>query len=206
MVSDAAQVYSAVFAPELFVLGCIAVLVGYEWRAAGTAGGRLRDLGTRLGVIGLAWLVAFVVYQGLLAVLESVPEWGPDATGSVGLALGMLLIWAVWREREWGIHVRTFALALIAVTVPHLLITPFWDISSHVLYALVPAGYLFLVTVRFAPFVLVGLGMVVARPLAGAHTWPESVGGFALSVVALVVLFHRRSHRADRSRTAGRLT
>lgn len=34
-----------------------------------------------------------------------------------------------------------YALLLVAVTVPHLLVTPFWDISSHVLYTAVPAGY-----------------------------------------------------------------
>lgn len=198
MVTDAAQWYSAAFAPELFVLVCILCLVGYEWREASAAS--LAGLGARIGGIGLGWAIAFVVYQGLPRLVETVPSWGPDATGSAGLGLGMLVIWGCWRVRDWGHLIPEFSLLLLGVTVPHLLITPFWDVSSHVLYAAVPAGYLFLVTVRFVPFLLVGLGMVVARPLAGAHTWPESIGGLVLSVVALVVLVQYRTPEARRPR------
>jgi len=77
------------------------------------------------------------------------------------------------------------SLLLIAATVPHLLITPFWDVSSHVLYAAVPAGYLAVVDRRFVPVLVVPVGMVFARPLAGAHTWPESIGGFVLAGLVL---------------------
>jgi membrane-associated phospholipid phosphatase len=91
--------------------------------------------------------------------------------------------------REWGTVVPGFAALLVGVTVPHLLITPFWDVSSHVLYAVAPAGYLFLVDRRFVPLVVVGLGMVVARPLARAHTWTESIGGLVLASVFLIALF-----------------
>lgn len=198
MITDAAQWYSAVFAPEIFVLVCCLRLVVYEWRGRSSA--TIAGLAARIGVLGLAWGIAFAVYEGVPRLVETVPAWGPDATGSAGLGLGMLVIWGCWRARDWGRFVPEFSLLLLGVTVPHLLITPFWDVSSHVLYALVPGGYLFLVTVRFVPFVLVGLGMVVARPLAGAHTWPESIGGLALSVAALLVLVRYRSPDARRLR------
>lgn len=198
MVAGAARWYAAVFAPEFFVLVCCLCLVGYERRER--SDGSIAGLAARIGVLGLAWTIAFVVYRGLPRLVEAVPAWGPDATGSAGLGLGMLVIWGCWRVRDWGHVIPEFSLLLLGVTVPHLLITPFWDVSSHVLYAAVPAGYLFLVTVRFAPFLLVGLGMVVARPLAGAHTWPESIGGLVLSVVALLVLVRYRSPAARRPR------
>ena len=186
MLVDVAETYSTVFAPELFVLLCALLLIGYEWQT-----GMDRPLGglaARLGVLGLAWVVAFAVYQGLPLVVGTLPEWGPDATGSVGLAVGMGVLWVVWRQRDWGDRLSTFAALLVAVTIPHLLVTPFWDVSSHVLYAVVPAGYLTAVESRFAPLTVVATGMVFARPLAGAHTWPQSVGGLLLGVACLGAL------------------
>lgn len=197
MLADVAQAYSEVFAPEFFVLLCSLLLVGYERREASDRS--LAGLAARIGAVGFGWVVAFVIYRGVPRAVGTLPEWGPDATGSAGLAVGVLAIWLVWRLRDWGPLVPEFALLLVAVTVPHLLITPFWDVSSHVLYAVVPAGYLAVVDRRFAPLVLVALGMVLARPLAGAHTWPESIGGLALSLAFLVVLRRLRPPSERRS-------
>ncbi len=194
MLADAAQTYSAVFAPELFVLLCGLLVVGYEWRQS--VDPTLAGLGARVGVLSLGWVVAFAIYQGVPRAVGTLPEWGPDATGSAGLGVGIALIWLVWRVREWGTVVPGFAALLVAVTIPHLLITPFWDVSSHVLYAVTPAGYLFLVDRRFVPLVVVGLGMVVARPLAGAHTWAESIGGLVLASAFLFALFRTRTPSA----------
>ncbi|UIO99925.1 hypothetical protein Hbl1158_00695 [Halobaculum sp. CBA1158] len=180
-----ASTYSAVFAPELFVLLCGLIALGYEWRRASRRS--LAGLAARIGVLGVGWGVAFAVYQGLPRLLAAAPAWTTDATGSVGLGAGLLVIRGWWRRAGWGAVVPEYALVLVAVTVPHLVITPVWDVSSHVLYAVVPAGVLTLVDRRAAPLVVVALGMVVARPLAGAHTWGESIGGLALGVAALAV-------------------
>ncbi|MFC7018756.1 hypothetical protein ACFQHP_03435 [Halomicroarcula sp. GCM10025743] len=183
MLTEVAQTYSDVFAPEIFVLVCGLLLIGYEWRAVPDRS--LATLGARVATLGVGWAVAFLVYQGVPRLVAHPPTWAPDATGSAGLGLGVLLIWAVWRRRRWGTLVPGFAALLVGVTVPHLLVTPFWDVSSHVLYAVVPAGYLGLVDWRFAPLSALALGMVVARPLAGAHTWLQSIGGLLLGVVFL---------------------
>jgi hypothetical protein len=186
MLTDVARTYSDVFAPEFFVLLCSLLVISYEWRA--DTARSLAGLGGRVGVLGLGWVVAFVIYQGVPRILGDLPEWGTDFTGSAGLGVGILLIWVIWRRRGWGDLVPAFSLVLVAVTVPHLLITPVWDISSHVIYAVVPAGYLSVVDTRFAPVAVVAVGMVAARPLAGAHTWPESVAGLLLSIVVLIGL------------------
>jgi len=141
-------------------------------------------------------------------MFESTPAWAADFTGSLGLGVGILAIWLVWHLLDWGRLVPEFSLLLVALTVPHLVITPFWDVSSHVAYATVPAGHLATVERRFAPFFAVPLGMVFARPLAGAHTWLQSVGGFVLGgafLVGLVVLERRHARDAEdgvASRTA----
>jgi hypothetical protein len=186
MLTDLAQMYSEVFAPEFFVLICSLLVISYEWRA--DTAHSLAGLGVRVGVLGLGWVVAFAIYQGVPRMVGELPKWGMDFTGSAGLGVGILLIWFVWRRRDWGDLVPAFSLLLVAVTVPHLLITPIWDISSHVIYAVVPAGYLLVVDARFAPVAVVAVGMVAARPLAGAHTWLQSIAGLLLSVVVLVGL------------------
>jgi hypothetical protein len=124
------------------------------------------------------------------------PTWGPDAVGSAGLAVGVLVIWLGWRLGDWGPLVPEFCLLLVAVTVPHLVVTPLWDVSTHVLYAAVPAGYATLVDRRFAPLAVVALGMVFARPLAGAHTWPQAVGGLVLAAAFLAAAAVRREPTA----------
>lgn len=186
MLTDVARTYSEVFAPEFFVLICSLLVISYERRTDSERS--LAGLGVRVGVLGLGWVVAFAIYRGVPRMVGKLPEWGPDFTGSAGLGVGILLIWFVWRRRDWGDLVPAFSLLLVAVTVPHLLITPVWDISSHVIYAVVPAGYLLGVNARFAPVAVVAVGMVAARPLAGAHTWLQSIAGLLLSVVVLIGL------------------
>lgn len=186
MLTDIAQTYSEVFAPEFFVLFCSLLAIGYEWRV--DAKRSVVGLGARVSVLSLGWAVALVIYQGVPGLVGTLPEWGTDVTGSAGLGVGVLLIWFVWRLRGWGDLVPGFALHLVGVTVPHVLIAPFWAVSSHVLYAAVPAGYLLLVDDRFAPLFLVAVGMVFARPLAGAHTWLQSIGGLVLSLAFLIAL------------------
>ena len=63
MLGDAARAYSAAFTPELFVLICALLLVGYEWR--GDPDRSPRGLAPRIGVVGVGWALAFAVYEGV---------------------------------------------------------------------------------------------------------------------------------------------
>lgn len=184
-VTEAARTYSTVFAPELFILVCALLLVGTEYRRGRPSS--VRELGPRLGVLGAGWLVGLAIYRGVPLVVGPVPKWVSDSLATVGLVIALGAILVAWRSGAWGGLVPGFAGILVAVSVPHLLITPVWDISSHVLYTVVPAGALAWVDRRFVAIVAVPAGMVFARPLAGAHTWPQSIAGLALGVLALVV-------------------
>ncbi|USZ67360.1 hypothetical protein NGM10_11525 [Halorussus salilacus] len=210
MLTELARAYSAVFAPELFVLVCTLALAAYELRAGSAAtrptrresettrresGSRIASLvarvGPRLLTVVVGWAVAFAIYQSTDLLFDPVPAWGSDLTGSLGVGIGMLLIGVAWWARGWGTHVPRFAAVLFAVTVVHAAVTPFWDASSHVAYTAAPAGYLAVADRRFAPVLAVPVGMVAARPLAGAHTWLESVGGFALAAVFVAAVLVR---------------
>ena len=198
MFTGLARTYSDVFAPEYFVLLCAITLIIYEWRE--TSAGAPRRLAARVGVLGLGWTVGLAIYEGVPAMYDSTPTWAADFTGSLGLGVGVLVIWLVWHRLDWGRLVPEFSLLLVALTVPHLVVTPFWDVSSHVAYATVPAGHLATVERRFAPFFAVPVAMVFARPLAGAHTWLQSVGGFVLGgafLVGLLVLERRQALDAE---------
>lgn len=189
MLTDLAELYSEVFAPEYFVLVCTLALVAYEWRA--TDHSDWTRLGARLATVAVGWAVALAVYESAPLVFDPVPPWGSDVTGSAGLGIGILLIGGVWRARDWGDRVPSFATLLFGVTVVHAAVTPLWALSSHVAYAVAPAGYLVLADRRFAPLLAVALGTVVARPLAGAHTWLQSVAGLALAGAFLAGLSYR---------------
>ncbi|MFW5924328.1 MAG: hypothetical protein ACOCSP_01865 [archaeon] len=182
-----ATVLSEVFAPELFVLYTTVLVVGLElgqreWNWSGLAG--------RVGTIVAAWVAAFVVYEGGSAAFATQVPGGDDVFASVGLILGFLLIGAVWQHRGWGRSMRWFAGILVGTSVVHLLIVPFWDLSSHVLYAGVPSGYLAVADRRFAVLLLVPIAVAWSRISLGAHTVPEAIGGLiaALTVIAVVLI------------------
>ncbi|WP_458210532.1 hypothetical protein [Haladaptatus sp. NG-SE-30] len=142
-----------------------------------------------------AWAVAFAIYNATPQLFATVPAWGPDFVGSLGLGIGVLMIWGFWRLEEWGSIVPEFSMVLLVLTVFHLIITPFWDISSHVAYAAAPAGHLALVDRRFLPYLVIPIGMVFSRPLVGAHTWVQSLGGLVLAAIILIGLFHGQTER-----------
>lgn len=196
MVTELATLYSEVFAPEYFVLVCTLALVAYEWRGSQSSG--LAQVAGRLLTVVVGWAVAFAIYQSTEMMFDPVPSWGADFTGSVGLGVGIAIIGAVWSIRDWGDHVPALAKLLFGLTIVHTVVTPFWDVSSHVAYAVAPAGYLVVANRRFAPLLAVALGMVLARPLAGAHTWLQSVGGLVLAA-GFVLGYRYRVGRTRRS-------
>lgn len=201
-----AQLFSDAFSPEYFVLACTLVLLGTELRPDHRT--RRRTLLARLGVVGVAWGCAFAIYRSTPLFFEQVPTWGTDLIGGLGLAFGFLLIRSAWRARGWGPLVPEFSVLLLSITLVHSVVTPFWDISSHVLYTTVSAGYLSVVERRFGPLLIVPVGMVASRPLVGAHTWLQSVTGFVVAALFVLGLAHLRSRtgRATESRATNTRT
>lgn len=188
-----ADTVATVFAPELFVLLATLLLVGYERR------GDLdpKPLAARLGVVIVAWVVAFAVYQGGPELLgtgvpggdaglagTAVPG-GDDFFAAFGLIVAFAGIALAWRQFEWGSLVPPYALLLVATSLLHLVVVPLWDASSHVIYAAVPVGALVAADRRFAPLLAVPLLLVWSRVATGAHTVDEAVGGLLVAGVVL---------------------
>lgn len=185
MSSELAHAFSAVFAPEVFLLACTVGLVVYEWRRAD----RLPPtaLVPRFTTIAVAWGIAFLLTELPEVLLAAAPAyWVEDLFAGLGLTAGFLLLAGIWRWRNWGPRLPEFAAMLIVLTIGHSLIVPFWDVSGHVLYTAAPVGYFLTLSRRLVPAVAIPGGMVLSRPLAGAHTWAQSIGGAVLAVAFIV--------------------
>jgi hypothetical protein len=200
-----AAAVSTAFTPELFLLLTTLLLVAYERRD----GLSLKPLAARVGVVVGAWALAFAVYQvGPQVAAAGVPganaqsaltafpggetrlavtafPGGDDFFAALGLIVAFAGIGLAWRRFDWGSLLPPYAALIVATSVLHLAIVPFWDASSHVIYAGVPAGALLVVDRRFAPLLAVPPLLVWSRIATGAHTVDEAVGG--LLVAGLVV-------------------
>ncbi|MFW5911491.1 MAG: hypothetical protein ACOCQV_02015 [Halolamina sp.] len=177
----AADVVSTVFTPELFVLVATLLLVGYEWRDRFS----LRSLGTRLGVVVAAWVVAFAVYEGGVQLVGTPVPGGEDFFAALGLIVAFAGIWLAWRRFDWDALVPPYAALLVATSLLHLVVVPLWDTSSHVIYGAVPAGALVATDRRFAPLLAVVPLLVWSRIATGAHTVDEALGGLLVAGVVL---------------------
>lgn len=182
-----AETLSTVFAPELFVLLTTVLLTGYElqrreWSWTGLTG--------RGVVIVVSYMLAFAVYQGVPSVISVQVPGGDDFFASTGLITGFAVIWFAWVRRSWGELIPMYSAVIVATSVVHLVVVPLWDVSSHVVYAAVSAGFLTVADRRFAVVLLVPLGLVWSRVAVEAHSMMESVGGvvFAAVIVAIAVL------------------
>lgn len=176
----AAAVYSTVFAPELFVLLATLLLVGYEWR---TSGWTARTVAVRLGAVVVAWALALAVYQGGPSLVSGPVPGGEDLYASAGLVAGFAVIWLVWSRQSVASAGPRYCLVLVATSVIHAAVVPVWNVSSHVLYAVVPTVYLATVDRRFAVLFVVPLGMVWSRVSVAAHSLPEAVAGLGLGLL-----------------------
>lgn len=192
-----AELYSTVFAPELFVLVATLLLVGYEWRTAGWTG---RTLAARLGAVGGAWALAFAVYRGGPRLVATSVPGGEDFYASLGLLVGFAVIWVAWSRQAAASVGPRYCLLLVATSVIHAVVVPVWDVSSHVLYAVVPTASLATVDRRFAVLFVVPAGMVWSRVTVDAHSLPEAAAGLGLGllVVAGVRLVERRRRPSRR--------
>lgn len=185
--------YPYVFHP-ITVLGVgIAVLIYMEWDGQTAGAGALRRRMGAFLVSGLASMVPTAAYmlatgKGPLQTMAG-NAWQVDALVASGLFVVAGSLWLLWRHYRWGTLVPAAMEALAAVTVPYIALSPVWNVSGHVIIALMPTLYLTLLDRRFWPSLGIPLVMVPNRIILDAHTWAETVGGFVIAAAVVVGLF-----------------
>ncbi|MFB6140501.1 MAG: phosphoesterase [Halosimplex sp.] len=203
LLSRAIELYGYVFHPSTVIGAGALLLIYYERnRQSGERTALWKRVAAFLGagVLGFVPTIAFFLARsGKLAKAFSGSSWRLDMMVASGVFIGAGVTWAVWRRFEWGQLVPGEMLALIAVIPPYAALSPFWDISGHVIFAVVPTLYLALVDRKFLPLVAIPVLMVPMRVFVDAHSLLESVAGF---VVAAVITFGLFSVR--RTATSGR--
>lgn len=189
----AMELYPYVFHP-VTVLGVgMLVLVHREWASQDADRSALwRRIGAFLGagILSVLPTAAYVLVtgQGLFEVTKG-NVWQVDALVGGGIFVVAGVTWFVWRRYDWGDLVPGAMQALAFVTIPYLALSPFWNVSGHVVISLMPTLYLTLVDRRFWPTLAIPVVMVPNRIYLDAHTWAQAIGAFVLTAVLVVGLF-----------------
>lgn len=200
----AMEAFPYVFHPITVLAVGTLLLIYLEWDRWGGARASLwRRIAGFLGagVLSLAPTGAYMLATGSDAfTLTKGNAWQVDALVASGLLIAAGVTWWLWHRYGWGSLVPHAMETLAAVTIPYIALSPFWNVSGHVIIALMPALYLTLVDHRFWPSLAIPVAMVPNRIYLGAHTWAQSVGGFLIA--AVVVLAIRELRTRDTSTVA----
>lgn len=201
LLGRAIDLYGYVFHPITVIgLGAL-LLIHYEWADQSAGRSTLwKRWGAFLGagVLALVPTVAFFVLQrGTLSKAFSGSSWKLDMMVAAGVFIGATVTWAVWRQYDWGDLVPGGMAALVAVIPPYAVLSPFWDISGHVIFALAPTLYLALLDRKFAPLLAIPVVMVPTRVIVNAHSTLESVAGFVVAAAIVVAVYLWRSPDSD---------
>ena len=193
LLQQANQAFPYVFHP-ITVLGVgILVLIHHEWARQGVDRSALwHRVGGFLGagVLALAPTVAYFLVTGRDVIQATKgPGWTMDALVAVGLFIVAGVTWYLWVRFDWGELVPGAMQALALVNLPYAALSPFWDISGHVIIALMPTLYLTLVDRKFWPALLVPVLMIPNRVTLNAHTWAQSIAGFLVAAAVVVGLY-----------------
>jgi membrane-associated phospholipid phosphatase len=195
--------YPYVFHPITVLGASILVLIHHEWARQGADRSALRRRMAGFlaaGVLGLVPTVAYFAITGIDPIKASVGNsWRMDALVASGMFIAAAATWVAWRRFDWGSLVPGAMVTLAAVTVPYVALSPFWNVSGHVITSLMPTLYLTLVDRKFWPLLAIPVVMVPNRLYLGAHTWAQSVGGFLIAAAITLGLYWMQTGRSLRS-------
>jgi membrane-associated phospholipid phosphatase len=192
-VGTAMELYPYLFHPSVVIGAGALVLVRYEWaRQDAETSALVRRIGAFIGAGILSLLptlaYALVTGQGLFEVTKG-NVWQVDALVAGGIFVAAGTTWLLWTHFEWGALVPMYMQALVLVTVPYIALSPFWNVSGHVVMALMPTLYVTLVDWRFWPSLTIPVVMVTNRLYLEAHTWEQTIGALLLTAVIVLSAF-----------------
>lgn len=145
---------------------------------------------------------AYSLYLGSgLFELTKGNAWQVDALVASGILIAAGVTWWLWYRYEWGSLIPDAMEVVAAVTVPHIALSPIWNVSGHVIIALTPALFLTIVDRRFWPALAIPLVMFPNRVYLDAHTWAQSIGGFLIATAVILGVRHLQVAQSSVSKT-----
>lgn len=201
----AVELFPYVFHPITVLAASIVLLIRYEWRQQSLDGVQWRRIGAFLGagVLSLTPTVVFYLLRGgqIMGAVEG-SSWQLDIAVAAGVYIVAGVVWFLWRRYDWGAVVPDAMVALAAVMAPYVVLSPFWDVSGHVIIALMPTLYLALLDRTYVPLLAIPILMVPNRVLLEAHTVAQSTVAFVLAGAITLCLYYysppmERQRRAE---------
>ena len=173
----AMEYYPYVVHPITVLGACVLALIHYEWADQDADRSALwRRVGAFIGagVLALLPTAAYFVLSGASVTGATKGNgWQMDALVAGGLFIAAAVTWLLWRRYDWGPLVPGAMEVLVAVTVPYAVLSPVWNVSGHVIVALMPTLYLTLVDRTFWPLLALdrlkagGIQRRAAEPTGG---------------------------------------
>ena len=199
----AMHLYPYVFHPTVMLGGGLLLLIHREWALQGADRDELRRRVAAFLAAGLLSLLPTAAYalvsgKGPMKIMEG-NAWQVDALIAGGVVITAAAVWYLWRRFEWGTLVPGAVQALVLVTLPYVALSPFWNVSGHVIFALMPTLYLTLVARKFWPLLAVPVVMVPNRLYLHAHTWAQAIGGFLIAAAIVIGVRWYRSGSVPQS-------
>jgi membrane-associated phospholipid phosphatase len=181
--------YQDVFNPVYYLLICAIIITVYDYKMGN--GGMIG----RITTILFSWAVAFLIYRSYFVFIYPSEQWIEDMFAVLGLSVAILITLVVWEVRNYGCVMPSAIASALAVTIPYVLISPYWNISGHVAYTTAPTVFIAGIDRRWIFLFIIPLLMVINRPYLGEHTIAESIAGFILGLIAIVGVFRVKSSK-----------
>ena len=197
LLSQVMHVYPYLFTPSVVIGLGFLLLIAEEWSRQDADRAALWRRAAAFLLAGACSLLptaafALATGQGPAQIMQG-NAWQVDALIASGIAITAAVLWVVWRRFEWGNLVPRGVLTLVLVTIPYIALSPFWNVSGHVIFAVMPTLYLTLVDRKYWPLLVIPIVMVPNRIYVDAHTWPQTIGGLLIAATIVVGFYWYRT-------------
>lgn len=180
--------YKDAFDPKYFLFLSFILIVYYDWKNQSQ---EKKYFFERIAVISISYIIGLIIVDLVMMQIvgqsSSYPQYFVDYSNLAGLMLGLALSIALWMKFTFGKEFMDAAIGLLVVSIPFALISYYWNISGHVTYTAAPVTYLVLLDRRFLFLYVIPVVMVFNRPYVGAHTPVQSISGFILGTVVMLI-------------------
>ncbi|PTD93588.1 hypothetical protein C9439_05910 [archaeon SCG-AAA382B04] len=177
MIAEIMKIYETIFSP-IFVSGSILLYISFK----NNGFNRFKEEFKILLISFLPVLMSLILY---LYLVPKNPEFLKDVVVASSFLFSFGIVKTGYYEERLSKEVFDYLLIIFIASVPFVLISPFWNISGHVLFSTVPIFYLVLRKRGSFLLIIIPFIMVYNRPFLNEHTWFQSI--FTLLFSLLIV-------------------